>query len=213
MEPMASAAQPAGSVIRPTAFQHDAALVGAAVAGDQASARRLFERYGPYVRRIAARLLGMSPDVVADCVHDVFVQVFRNLHKLDKPESLKPWIASVTVNVARKRIRSARRQRWLRFVSPERVPDIAAPASNEATEALRATYAVLDEIPADERVAFALRFIEGMQLTEMADACDVSLATIKRRLQRAEQRFVEVARSHPELQPWIEGGSRWGGQP
>jgi RNA polymerase sigma-70 factor (ECF subfamily) len=210
---MGSASQPAttASVIHPPAFQHDAVLVGAAVAGDEAAARVLFNRYASYVRRIVARVLGSGPDVTCDCVHDVFVQVFRNLHRVDKPESLKAWIASVSVNVARKRIRSMQRQRWLRFLPHEQLPEQVAPArSDEAGEALAATYRVLAELPADERIAFALRFIEDMQLNEVADACEVSLATIKRRLQRAESAFVALAAKDPALAPWLEGGSRWG---
>ncbi|MEZ4298352.1 MAG: sigma-70 region 4 domain-containing protein [Polyangiaceae bacterium] len=65
--------------------------------------------------------------------------------------------------------------------------------------ALEATYAVLGELPADERIAFALRFIEGMELTEVAASCGVSLATVKRRIGRAEGRSVEKARQHPIL--------------
>jgi RNA polymerase sigma-70 factor (ECF subfamily) len=77
-------------------------------------------------------------------------------------------------------------------------------------DALRATYAALDALPADERVAFALRFIDGMELTEVAAACETSLATIKRRLARAEDRFEAEARKHPALEAWIDGGTRWG---
>jgi RNA polymerase sigma-70 factor, ECF subfamily len=43
----------------------------------------------------------------------------------------------------------------------------------------------------------------------VAAACDVSLATIKRRLVRSEKRFVAVAARYPELKPWLEGGARW----
>ncbi|MEZ4313044.1 MAG: sigma-70 region 4 domain-containing protein [Polyangiaceae bacterium] len=87
----------------------------------------------------------------------------------------------------------------------------AAPvaADKEVRGALEATYAVLGELPADERIAFALRFIEGMELTEVAASCGVSLATIKRRIGRAEGRFVEKARRHPILAGRVEGGTRW----
>jgi len=179
------------------------------VAGDDAAARQLFDRYAPYVRRIVARVLGPSPDVLADVVQDAFVQIFRSLHRLDKPQSIKPWMASIAVNVARKRIRSMQRNRWLRFRSPERLPEMSAPPPDAAGEALQATYRLLESLPADERIAFALRFVEGMQLQETADACGVSLATIKRRLHKAEQRFVEEAQMDPVLKPWVEGGSRW----
>jgi RNA polymerase sigma-70 factor (ECF subfamily) len=73
---------------------------------------------------------------------------------------------------------------------------------------LRRTYALLDAIPADERIAFALRYVDGMELTEAAAACGCSLATVKRRISRAEQKFVELARGDALLSERIEGG-RW----
>jgi RNA polymerase sigma-70 factor (ECF subfamily) len=51
-----------------------------------------------------------------------------------------------------------------------------------------------------------LRFIDGMELVEVADACSVSLATIKRRLARAQKRFSAMARTYPELDEWVSGG-------
>jgi RNA polymerase sigma-70 factor (ECF subfamily) len=70
-------------------------------------------------------------------------------------------------------------------------------------------YAVLNRMPADDRIAFALRYIDGMELTEVAAACSVSLATVKRRLRRSEARFLKAARSHTLLEKWVEEGSRW----
>jgi RNA polymerase sigma-70 factor (ECF subfamily) len=74
---------------------------------------------------------------------------------------------------------------------------------------MRCTYLVLNELPADERIAFALRFIDGMELVELAEACCTSVATVRRRLRRAEERFVRKARRYPVLSARIEGGSRW----
>jgi len=77
-------------------------------------------------------------------------------------------------------------------------------------DATRRVYRVLDTLPEDERIAFALRFIDDMELTDVAEACDVSLATIKRRLDRAEATFVARARKDVVLSGWLEGGARWG---
>ena len=85
----------------------------------------------------------------------------------------------------------------------------ASPGDASGSEALRATYAVLEKLPADERIAFALRFVEGLELTQVAEACAVSLATIKRRLAKAEARFLALAGRQPALEPWLSGGGRW----
>jgi RNA polymerase sigma-70 factor (ECF subfamily) len=73
----------------------------------------------------------------------------------------------------------------------------------EASEALRTTYRLLSSLNIDEQIAFTLRFIEGMELREVAGACGVSLATTKRRLVRAEARFLALARLEPSLAQWV----------
>lgn len=59
----------------------------------------------------------------------------------------------------------------------------------------RAELAALDRalatLPSRERLAWMLRHIEGLELTEVASACDASLATIKRWLAHAEARVRE----------------------
>ena len=81
----------------------------------------------------------------------------------------------------------------------------------DVVEAHRRTYALLERMPADERVIFALRYIDGMELERIAEVREVSLATLKRRLARAEQRFAHAAQRDSVLRPWLEEGGRWTG--
>ena len=65
--------------------------------------------------------------------------------------------------------------------------------------AVREALAVLSS---DERIAFSLRHLEELELTEVASACGVSLSTVKRRLKRAEERFDALALRDPRLAGW-----------
>jgi RNA polymerase sigma-70 factor, ECF subfamily len=58
-------------------------------------------------------------------------------------------------------------------------------------------------------VAFILRHVEKLELEQIADACEISLATVKRRLQRAQQRFARAAARDDALRGWLEEGGRW----
>jgi predicted RNA polymerase sigma factor len=51
-----------------------------------------------------------------------------------------------------------------------------------------------------------LRHVSGMELHEVADACEVSLATVKRRLQRAEEGFAKKASKYPAIRSRLWGG-------
>jgi len=59
------------------------------------------------------------------------------------------------------------------------------------------------------RIAFTLRFVDGMGLSEIADACRVSLATIKRRIKVGEAEFLARGKACEELAEWFEEGTRW----
>jgi RNA polymerase sigma-70 factor, ECF subfamily len=192
------------------AFADDGELVAALRRGDARARMILVERYEPLVERLVAGALGVDAEI-PDVVQDVFVAVLEGIRNLKDASALRSWIATLAVFTARGRIRRRRRWRWIRFVAPEDVPEVpVAGPQGESREQVRATYSILASFPADERIAFSLRFISEMQLTEVASACSVSLATIKRRLARAERRFVEAAGAHPALNERLARGGRWG---
>lgn len=188
----------------------DAALVDGFRRGDRRARAALYNRYAEHVHRVLYRLLGFRHDL-ADLHHDVFVRALGSLPNLEDPSALKGWLTMIAVHVARSSITRRKRRSWLWFLPSEELPEVeSSAASGEVLDALRATYAVLDTLPVDERIAFALRFIDGMELTEVAAACQTSLATIKRRLARASAHFGAEARKQPVLEAWLEGGTRWG---
>ena len=176
----------------------DEALARALVEGHPGAPAALYDRHAHHLRRVLARVMGVDQEL-PDLLHETFAAALEGVHKLDDPSRLKAWLTSVAVFTARGCIRRRQRWRWRSRVVQD-LPERTAPSvSHEAREALRATYSVLDRIPADERIAFALRVVDGMELTEVAAACDVSLATIKRRIARARKRFTVLARRHPVL--------------
>lgn len=189
----------------------DAAMVAAMRSGNRAAIAAFHDRYEALVMRTLVRVLGPGERELADLHHDVLVSALGSIDGLRDAGALRSWLTSIAVFTARTRILRRSRRWWLRLLPWHELPEVEAPLSSaEVTEALRATYALLDDLPVDERLAFTLRFIGGMELTEVADACGVSLATVKRRLARAETRFTTLGREHPALAEWIEGGSRWG---
>jgi RNA polymerase sigma-70 factor, ECF subfamily len=178
----------------------DGALVVSLRAREVGASEMLFDRYGPYVERLIVRVIGLDPEV-PDLIHEVFARALEGIHGLRESTALKGWIGSIALFTARVFLRNRRtRRRWLRFLAPNDLPETAATvALPEVSQTLKHTYAVLDALPADERIAFALRFVDGMDLTEIAQIAGVSLSTIKRRLIRAHRLFWDAARRDPLL--------------
>jgi RNA polymerase sigma-70 factor (ECF subfamily) len=200
------APNPENRVVELPIPETDAALVAALRANRVDAGKTLFKRYGKDVERVLFRVLG--PDVEhADLLHDVFVAALTSIDQVRDPNALRGWLTGIAVRKARKCIVKRRRWRIIQYFSPMDMPESEARVTpTEVSEALRCTYELLGKLPADERLAFALRHIDGQELTAVAAACGVSLATIKRRLSRAQATFVALASEHNVLAEWLERG-------
>lgn len=196
-----------GTVVRLPLAETDAGLVAMLRSDSVAGRSLLFDRYGEDVERILYRILGADAELY-DVLHDVFVAALTSLSRLRDDNALRSWLTGIAVHKAKKLIRRRQRWRWIQNVSPFDLPEVVAPApSHEASEALIHAYRVLDQLPADQRIAFALRHIDGMELGAIASATQVSLATVKRRIFQAQLRFVELSRQSEALREWLERGT------
>jgi len=210
VEPLAVIAGGDGApAARARAHDGDEALIAALQRREAWARTAIVQKYHQRVERIVAGALGIDSEL-ADVVQEVFLRVLCNIQQLKDPSALPSWISSLAVFTARGLIRKRRRWRWIRFLAPEDVPDAPIPEhDHEGSATMRAVYAAIDTLPADERMAFTLRFVSGLELTEIAAACRVSLATIKRRLSRAETHFTAAASSSPLLRQRLRGGGRF----
>jgi RNA polymerase sigma-70 factor (ECF subfamily) len=189
----------------------DVALVAGLRGGEAWARAALFDRYAPHVERILRRVLGNDRHGdMADLVQDAFVQALASLEGLRDAEALLAWMQTIAARTAFRAIRARKARAWLKFWEPMEVPEVVVDGVDPGVlEAHRHTYALLERMPAEERVIFALRYIDGMELERIAEIREVSLATLKRRLARAEQRFAHGAQRDRVLEPWLKEGGRW----
>jgi RNA polymerase sigma-70 factor (ECF subfamily) len=152
----------------------------------------VFRAHSAFVATVAYKLLGRD-DEVDDVVQDVFLAALRGLGALRDPDALRPWLASVTVRVVRRRLRLRRLRRWCGLEDAPEYEALAAPgASPEDRAQLARVYELLDGLPVDHRVAWCLRHVQGYGLEPVADACGCSLATAKRRIAAAHAVLTEA---------------------
>ena len=200
-----------GQLTKEERAAYDAKLVESLRADDPNAAAALFDAYGQYVERLLARVLGPDPEI-DDLLHDVFVEALANIGQLRDPARLKGWLTRMTVFTARGLLRRRRRQAWLVFLPADDVPPrpSAAP-SPETRDLLARVFAILRKLRPNHRIAFSLRYIEGMTLPEAAEASGVSLATFKRWLKASDQAFLARAkRTDHALYEELLRSPRWG---
>ena len=192
----------------------NAALVESLASGHPDASTAFFDAYGAYVERLLMRVLGPDPEI-EDILHEVFVEALGSIQSLRDPARLKGWLTRMTVFVARGVIRRRRRHRRLFLVPAEdSLPQSSAPPpSHEARDLLNRVFTVLSGLDSNQRIAFSLRYLEGMTLSEAADASGVSLATFKRWLKKSDKAFLARARgTDPALYETLLETPRWGGQ-
>ncbi len=180
-------------------------LADAMRATDPRAVAKLFDLYGSHVERVLVRTIGRDHEL-DDMVQDVFLGAYKSgANYQGNDEQLKGWISRIAVFTARGYLRKRRRKWWMRSEAPNELPDQATHDANpHVQEVLRRTYAALDQLDPDLRIPLALRELEAMELAEIADACDCSVSTIKRRLLRARQAFERLAKKDPLLREWLE---------
>jgi RNA polymerase sigma-70 factor (ECF subfamily) len=100
----------------------------------------------------------------------------------------RSWLGAIVVRQVRSRLRRKRLLNAFGIGSVDPV-DLDAVASLDADPETRAQlaqiYALLQTMPADDRIAWTLRNIERHRLEAVAELAGCSLATAKRRIQRA----------------------------
>jgi RNA polymerase sigma-70 factor (ECF subfamily) len=184
----------------------DAALVAALRQGDAGAELAAWNRFSPSVDATVRRLLGPAPDGDReDLIQEVFIRFFRGVGRLREPAAVRGFLVGICLRVVRGEIASRRRRSWLRLTSTGDAPEGAGgERDDEAREAVRRYYRVLDKLPGQERSIFVARTIEGLTLEDVAAAHEVSVSTAQRRIERATERVTRLVQRDPLLASFIE---------
>jgi RNA polymerase sigma-70 factor (ECF subfamily) len=171
----------------------DAQLVALGCRGEAGALEILYRRHAAFAIHLAARIEGSSRDV-EDIAHDAFVRAFERLGDLTDRAAFRSWLGAIVVHAVRSRMRRHRLMNLLGLGRTSEPVDLDALASPDASPHVRAQiaqiYALLRTLPADDRIAWTLRCVEGHDLETVARMTRCSLATVKRRITRG-QRFLD----------------------
>jgi RNA polymerase sigma-70 factor (ECF subfamily) len=174
----------------------EAALIQRCAEGDESACADLVGEHQRMVVQLAVNLLG-DRDEALDLSQEVFLRVFRTIHRFRGQSSLRTWIYRIAVNQARNRHRFWRRRHRADQVSLDQhiathgeflsggntTPDRLLAQKELATQLQRA----LESLPFDQRTAIVLREVDGLSYEEIAYSLGVAVGTVKSRLTRARQ--------------------------
>jgi RNA polymerase sigma-70 factor, ECF subfamily len=194
----------------------DEVLVAAACAGSHRAAALIMKRYSARVRSALRQRIG--PADVDDHVQDVFVRLFHLLPRLRDPRALRGFLAGVTLRMACTELRRRHRSRTSLTATGEvpeagSRPDVRADDCAPAREALWRFEAILERLSPSSRRVFVLRYVEKLELTDVAARMQISLATAKRHLARAASTVSAMAKREPALAEYMRPASAAGDSP
>lgn len=165
---------------------------------DARAAGLAWDRYAGLVRGLLVKTTGATPDT-DDLLQEVFITLWRRAPDLRDPSALTSFVVGITVRTARTELRRRRLKQWLSFLGDDLPESFSEEIDFEARQALSRLHAVLDKLGPDARMIFLLRHAEGLELSEIAVALEVSLATVKRKLGKANERVLLLARKDAAL--------------
>ena len=137
-------------------------------------------------------------ETAENLTQDCFVKAYQARDRFRGASSIGTWFMQIAANLVRDHESSSRLKFWRRTLHPSvDVADIgnSIPDRQQSPETLaliqeqvQAIWAAAASLPARQRTVFLLRFVEDMDLLEIAEVTGMKEGTVKTHLFRALQR-------------------------
>ena len=159
--------------------------VARAATGDQAAFSSLVVQHHASMARVAFVVCG-DPEIARDAVQSAWTIAWRRLHTLRDVDQVRPWLVAIAANEARQAVRRGRR-RVVIDLSTVEDHDIGGDPAD--TIALLDLQRVMRGLRPDERSLLALRYVAGLDSTEIARYTGMSASGVRSRLSRLIERL------------------------
>lgn len=181
----------------------DGAVVSAFLSGEERAFQELVDRYQTRLLNFIYRTIG-DRERAEDLVQEVFIRVYRHLHRFDRSKKFSTWIYTIASNLAKNELRNRSRNPLVLFQSIRKNwQDDDRPLQFEDTTSrpddlyrkrhLRdLVEQSVERLPEHHRQVFVLRELEGKSYEEIAEITSCNLGTVKSRLNRARNAFASI---------------------
>ena len=160
-----------------------AALVRRCLAGEETGLRALVERFQGVVFGICYRMLSHREDA-EDVAQDVFIRVFRSLHRWDQTRPFTPWLLTIAANRCRTFLAKRSRQPASSDLVAQLAVDDGNTQSNDLADELQLA---LDRLREDYRTCFVLFYRQQLSCEQIGQIMGCPQGTVKTWLHRARR--------------------------
>jgi len=181
----------------------DVEVITAFLDGEERAFQELVERYQTRLLNFVYRTVG-DRERAEDLVQEVFVRVYRHLHRFDRSKKFSTWAYTIASNLAKNELRNRSRNPLVLFQTlqkgreDEERPLEFEDATSRPDDLYRKRHlrALVEDsvarLPEHHRQVFVLRELEGKSYEEIAEITDCNLGTVKSRLNRARNAFAAI---------------------
>jgi RNA polymerase sigma-70 factor (ECF subfamily) len=163
-------------------MESDEELMAAVARGDERALGALIDRHAARLHGFLVRVAGDRDDA-DDLLQETWIRVARGARTFDVARRVRPWLYGIAANLARDLHR--RRAVRARAAREERSAAATAPAPAFRPVDGMDLRARLARLPDRLREALVLRFYEGLDEAEMAEALGIPKGTVKSRVHGA----------------------------
>ena len=166
--------------------QPDLGILRKAQQGDERAFSILVRAYETPVFNYVFRLVG-ERSLAEDLTQEVFLRVFQGLPNFSLRCRFTTWLFQVTKNRVLDELRAIER-RPRAVVNIDDVPPLeVVDQPFERTETIDAVWRAIEALNVDLKMALLLRDVVGLAYVEIADALEITLATVKWRIYKARE--------------------------
>ncbi len=181
----------------------DSGVVSAFLDGETRAFDELVSRYQNRLLNFVYRTTG-DRERAEDLVQEVFVRVYRHIHRFDRSRKFSTWIYTIASNLAKNELRNRSRNPLVLFQTirrnwedDDRPLQFEDPASRpddlyRKRHLREVVEDAVDKLPPHHRNVFVLRELEGKSYEEIAEITSCNLGTVKSRLNRARNAFASL---------------------
>jgi len=156
--------------------------------GERAAFEELFDIYQPRLKYYVRRLDGTGENV-DDVLQDIWLTVFKKIHKLKDTQSFAVWLYRIARNNVYDRFRQ--KNRFVRLPEENEIPVSGSDEPVFDSDDAEKLHRALNELNPYHREVLTLSFIEQMSYESIADVVGCSIGTVRSRIFYAKQSLRE----------------------
>jgi RNA polymerase sigma-70 factor (ECF subfamily) len=160
------------------------ALLTSAASGEPDAVRRLLDTAGPVVYGYVYARVGGNPDTADDITQETFVEAVRSAHSFRGDAALTSWMCTIARRRLARHYENERRQAIAR-AGLALVTDETEPAADEVAADRDEVIRALGRLPALHRQVLVLKYLDGLQVPDIANEIGRSRTSVQSLLQRA----------------------------